>query len=50
MRRLAADDLERLPGEALANGKANFTLEAEIVDASGTVVATTIGQYQLRRL
>jgi hypothetical protein len=46
---LAAEDRERIPREALANGKSEFVLEAEIVDAAGTVVAATRGVYQVRR-
>ncbi|MGH3736342.1 MAG: PaaI family thioesterase [Micromonosporaceae bacterium] len=33
---------------AEADGKADFTLDAELVDEEGTVVATTHGTYQLR--
>jgi thioesterase domain-containing protein len=46
---LSAEDQERVPREALETGKAEFILEAEIVDAEGTVVAETRGVYQLRR-
>ena len=31
-------------------GRSEFVLEAEIVDAAGTVVAATRGVYQLRKL
>jgi len=47
---MSPEDQERVPREALANGKAEFVLEAEIVDANGTVVAATRGVYQVRRL
>ncbi len=46
---LAAEDLERIPLQALEHGKADYTLAAEIVDAEGTVLVTTTGAYQLRR-
>jgi thioesterase domain-containing protein len=46
---LAPEDRERIPREALANGKAEFVLEAQVVDGDGTVVAATRGVYQLRR-
>ncbi|MDZ5620924.1 PaaI family thioesterase [Nocardioides bizhenqiangii] len=46
---LAPEDRERIPREALANGKSEFVLEAEVVDAAGTVVAATRGVYQVRR-
>lgn len=46
---MAPEDRERIPREALANGKSEFVLEAEIVDAAGTVVAATRGVYQVRR-
>jgi len=48
--RLAEGDLERLPREALAHDKVEFVLEAEIVDDEDTVLATSRGVYQLRRL
>lgn len=47
---LAPGDRERIPAEALANGKAEFVLEAEVVDEAGTVVAATRAVYQIRRL
>lgn len=43
-------EIERVGREALAHGKSEFTLEASIVDAVGTVVATTRSVYQLRRM
>lgn len=42
-------DLNRLRLQAEQEGKAEFVLEASITDADGTVVATTIGTYQVRR-
>lgn len=47
---LAPEDIERVPREALAHGKCDFVLEAEIVDANGTVVATTRAVNQLRKM
>ena len=48
--RLATGDLERLPREALAQGKVEFVLEAEITDSDGVLLATSRNVYQLRRL
>lgn len=47
---LSEEDVERVPREALANGKSDFVVEAEIVDAQGTVIATTRAVNQLRKL
>lgn len=47
---MSPDDIERVPREALANGKSEFVIEAEIVDGNGTVVATTRAVNQLRKL
>lgn len=47
---LAPEEIERVRAEALANGKSEFVIEAEIVDAQGTVVATTRAVNQLRKL
>ena len=46
------DDTEiaRIEGEAEANGKSEFVLEATLTDATGEVVATTTGVYQVRRI
>jgi len=48
--RLADDELERVGREAKEKGKADFVLEAEIVDDEDNVLATSRGVYQLRRL
>jgi len=45
---LAEDEIARVQAEASENGKADFELEAEVVDEEGTVVARTHGFYQLR--
>lgn len=47
---MTPEDIERVRSEALANGKSEFVLDAEIVDADGVVVATAHGVYQLRKL
>ena len=46
--RLDDDEIARLTGQVEADGKADFTLEAELVDAEGTLVATSRADYQLR--
>lgn len=43
-------EIERILATTREHGKADFELVAEITDAEGTVVATTRGAYQLRRL
>ncbi len=40
---------DRLAQEAEETGKASFTLDGEILDANGKVVAKTQGFYQLRK-
>jgi len=47
---LTPDAIERIRGTAESEGRAEFELEAVITDASGEVVATTRGTYQLRRV
>ncbi|CAM2840624.1 PaaI family thioesterase [Mycobacterium intermedium] len=42
------ETIARVAAEAAERGKANYTLEAVVSDANGTVVATTRGLYQLR--
>lgn len=42
------ETIARVEAEAAAQGKADYTLEAVVTDAAGTVVATTRGLYQLR--
>jgi len=42
------DRIAAISAEADANGKATFTLDGEIKDAGGTLVATSHGVYQLR--
>lgn len=45
-----ADTAERVRARAHEVGKADFELVAELTDDHGTVVARTVGQYQLRRM
>lgn len=47
---LSPDEIERVRTEAEANGKANFELVCDVTDENGVVVASTVGQYQLRRM
>ncbi len=47
---MAPEEIERVRQEALATGKSEFYVEAEITDAQGTVVATTRALNQLRKL
>ena len=45
---LSEDDIQRIREVAEAEGKAEFVLDAIVTDATGEVVATTRGTYQLR--
>ncbi len=45
---LDEERIAAINAEANANGKAVFTLDGEIKDVDGTVVATSHGVYQLR--
>ena len=45
---LSAEEFNRVQAEAVANGKSNYELIAEVTDESGTVVARTHGYYQMR--
>jgi thioesterase domain-containing protein len=47
---LSAAEIERVRSEAAANGKADYVLTCDVIDDAGTVVASTSGVYQLRRL
>ncbi|MEQ6901660.1 YiiD C-terminal domain-containing protein [Nocardioides sp. YIM 152588] len=46
---LPDEEIERILAETAANGKSDFQLSAELTDESGTVVATTLGHYQMRK-
>jgi acyl-coenzyme A thioesterase PaaI-like protein len=47
--RISSAEIERLQTEAHTLGKADYLLELELTDASGEVVATSRGLYQLRK-
>ncbi|TYL45626.1 DUF4442 domain-containing protein [Nocardioides sp. BGMRC 2183] len=47
--RLTEDEISRILAETEEHGKSNFQLETEVTDEAGTVVATTLGHYQMRR-
>jgi thioesterase domain-containing protein len=42
------ETIERVLAEAGPDGKAPFELRAEVTDTNGVVVATTVGDYQIR--
>lgn len=42
-------EIERVLAETAEHGKSDFQLHAEITDEAGTVVASTVGFYQLRK-
>ena len=46
---LADGEIARIQAEAEQAGKAEFSLEGEIRDANGDVVATSRGDYQIRK-
>lgn len=46
--RLESNEIERLQREAEDQGKAEFTLELQLTNESGEVVAESVGLYQLR--
>ena len=46
--RVDDETIARIETEAAEHGKSDFTLEATVTDANGTVVATSTGLYQLR--
>lgn len=43
------EEIARVLSEAAAEGKSNYEIAATLTDANGVTVATTVGQYQLRR-
>lgn len=47
--RLSAEEIQRLQTEAQANGKADYTLQLQLMDSSGEIVAISCGIYQLRK-
>lgn len=46
--RLGTTEIQRLQDEAKEHGKAEYTLQLQLTDASGEVVAESRGLYQLR--
>ena len=46
---LSDAEIARVQTDARTTGKGEFELEAVLTDASGEVVATTVGIYQIRR-
>ncbi|GAA3513017.1 hypothetical protein GCM10022234_04640 [Aeromicrobium panaciterrae] len=45
---LSEAEFDRVQAEAIATGKSNYELVAEVTDEAGTVVARTRGFYQMR--
>jgi len=44
------DDIDRMTAEVEERGKAEYMLQTELQDATGQVVATSLGHYQVRAL
>ena len=47
--RISDAEIERLQTEAQTHGKADYTLELQLLDSHGEVVALSRGVYQLRK-
>ncbi len=47
--RMERAEAERILAECLEKGKADYSISLELMDASGKVVATSEGFYQIRR-
>lgn len=47
---LSEAEINRIQAQAAAEGKAEFTLNLQLKDAQGTLVASSEGLYQLRRI
>ena len=45
---MTEEEIARVLSEAAADGKSNYEIAATVTDANGVIVATTVGQYQLR--
>ena len=48
--RLDDAEIERIQADAQAHGKALFELCGELKNTDGEIVATSVGQYQLRQI
>lgn len=46
---ISHDEIARVLAEAAEVGKSNYELAATVTDENGVVVASTVGQYQLRK-
>ncbi|MDH4611921.1 YiiD C-terminal domain-containing protein [Pseudomonas sp. BN102] len=46
--RMHSEEITRIQREAEANGKADYVLELQLLDATGEVVAESRGLYQMR--
>jgi acyl-coenzyme A thioesterase PaaI-like protein len=46
--RMAREEIMRIQQEAVANGRADYLLELQLLDATGEVVAESRGLYQMR--
>jgi acyl-coenzyme A thioesterase PaaI-like protein len=47
---LTPDEVERIRAQAVEQGKAEYVLTTEVTDENGTVVASTTGTYQVRKM
>lgn len=47
---LSETEIARIEADAEASGKAIYELHGELKDADGNTVATSVGQYQLRKM
>lgn len=47
---MSEDEIDDLAAVTRDNGKARFTLETQVLDEAGQVVATGVGHYQLRTM
>ena len=48
--RMSQEEIEEIQARADADGKADYSWECELKDASGEVVATSVNVYQLRKI
>ena len=47
--RMGSDELDAVKAEADATGRAAFSLEGQLYDADGELVATSLAHYRVRR-